>query len=165
MGADIHMFIEYKVGDGPWVADSNHQPYEEDDNTYLNSVNSSGRDYELFAILASVRGPGPEPKGFPDDVSAIIKAESDRWDGDGHSHSFSSLKDFMKALTKAGYDLNAPAEPAAFSSDYNHGYENLVAYCLDKVTKMKLDLEAEKTLLGQRINTEVKCRLVYFFDN
>lgn len=69
----------------------------------------SGRNYDLFAILANVRNgfgfagiptgegfvPIDMPRGLPEDVSAIVKAISDAWDCDGHSHSFLTLRELL----------------------------------------------------------------------
>jgi hypothetical protein len=58
-----------------------------------------GRNYYLFGILAGVRNglitPIAEPKGLPKDVSKPIKELSERWNGDGHSHTWLSLKELL----------------------------------------------------------------------
>lgn len=68
-----------------------------------------GRNYDLFAILANVRNgrgfagiktgagfvPVAMPKGLPDDVSHYVKARSDSWGVDGHSHSHHTLADLL----------------------------------------------------------------------
>lgn len=89
MGCDIHMFVEYKCGNGmPWQADEHHFPVWEsrckddedvpeaewcdhcrddgDNQKYCDAgyldysqVRATGRDYTLFGLLASVRGDGP----------------------------------------------------------------------------------------------------------
>ena len=60
----------------------------------------SGRNYELFGILAGVRDHNndsiDDPRGLPEDVSEVTKKESDRWDGDGHSHSWLTLKELRE---------------------------------------------------------------------
>lgn len=67
------------------------------------------RDYDVFAILADVRNgrgfagiktgegfvPISEPKDLPIDVSEEVKKESDYWGGDGHSHSYLTLKELL----------------------------------------------------------------------
>lgn len=183
MGADIHLFIEYKKGDQPWETDKNHILQTEDDYERLESCVASHRNYEVFAALAGVRGEGPDPLGLPDDVTDKVKAESDRWGDDGHSHNYNSLEEFTQIIR----DLyNSPeyrsfgstgfkddAVPKAFYSsnafDPNEyrgmNYETLIAYCKEQVIKFKLELEAEAMLLDQPINTNVECRLVYWFDN
>jgi hypothetical protein len=59
------------------------------------------RDYTLFSILADVRNYSnnksiSSPKGIPNDVTKEVKEEYERWDGDGHSHSWFTLKELMK---------------------------------------------------------------------
>lgn len=69
----------------------------------------SRRNYDLFAILADVRngygfagietGGRFEPisavRGLPVDVSDEVRAESDSWGEDGHSHSWFTVKELM----------------------------------------------------------------------
>ncbi len=68
-----------------------------------------GRNYDDFAILASVRNgrgfagiktgggfnPIAEPRGVPKNATDEYKAEVRRWDCDGHSHSFITLKELL----------------------------------------------------------------------
>ena len=115
MGCDIHFYVEKKVN-GKWKsADSWKEnkfageagepdlelPYE---NSFY-----QGRNYDLFAILANVRNgrgfagvytgegfnPISDPKGLPSDLSKELKAESDYWDCDGHSHTHFTLKELL----------------------------------------------------------------------
>ena len=102
MGADIHTFIERKMPSGGWAFVSNL-----DSVVYAKALWSSdtpkfvhafylvnGRNYQLFARLASVRGDGRDPQGLPDDVSEMVQMYADGWSGDGHSHSWLSASDF-----------------------------------------------------------------------
>jgi len=109
MGCDIHLFSEKKKtvnGVEKWVnadywkinpyfGDDEYEPELELISLY------SGRNYTLFGVLAGVRGRDEicPPRGLPDDVSDIVKKNSDRWDGDGHSHSYftlAELKEYYK---------------------------------------------------------------------
>lgn len=112
MGCDIHIFAEVKK-DNKWekVGKIFNCPYfneNEEENGWNYKFTDSpyrGRNYNLFAILADVRNgrgfagvkigdgfnPISDPKGLPEDVSEEIKANSDEWGGDGHSHSYFSL--------------------------------------------------------------------------
>src|SRR5207237_4553244 len=58
MGADIHGFLEYRVGDRWFGIDDGWHP---------------GRDYELFPLLANVRGQGAlyPPRGIPRGASDL----------------------------------------------------------------------------------------------
>ena len=124
MGCDIHFFTERWTSDnkyeGPkdlsedrdskleeilentepnyrWVsADS----WSKDDSWHADEM-YNGRSYYLFAILADVRNGSGEvepidyPRGIPDDASSGYKYVVDRWDGDGHSHSYFTLYEMM----------------------------------------------------------------------
>ncbi len=172
MGADIHLFIEFKQGDSPWETDKNHRMLLEDpEYSYLQDADAAHRDYNVFAALAGVRGDGPDPVGLPNDVSEKIQKESDRWDSDGHSHSYDFLEEFELKIRSVYPDAPKNVIPCAFV-DRNRfilsrelGYDSLIDYCKNEVTRFHLELAAESMLLDQPINTEVLCRLVYWFDN
>lgn len=82
MGCDIHMHVECKH-DGVWKR-HNVEIYD-------------GRDYELFGILAGVRGiltPISYPKGLPVDVSNEVLQDHDFWEDSGrHSASWLTFDD------------------------------------------------------------------------
>jgi hypothetical protein len=172
MGCDIHMYIETRVGDGEWQADQHHQHIIDDDGDhYIPAVNATGRNYQLFADLANVRGEGMfglEPLGLPDDVSDIVNKASDDWDVDGHSHSYISLKDFIKILKKhKEYNLKNKDERAFYNwddigeeEDFPN-YVSLVNYCKRLIDNHK----AEAILLGQKRIPPLEVRLVFWFDN
>lgn len=111
MGCDIHIFAEVKT-EGKWTKVGNiFKGWREGE---LIDEPYCGRNYDLFAILADVRNgrgfagvvtgsgfnPICEPKGIPDDVSPEIKEDSDRWNGDGHSHSWLTIQELLN------YDWN-----------------------------------------------------------
>lgn len=91
MGCDIHAFAEVKTN-GKWK--------------FNKSINID-RNYDLFSILANVRNgygfagvktgegfvPISEPKGVPCDASSKYLTKCLEWDGDGHSHSWLTLKE------------------------------------------------------------------------
>lgn len=114
MGCDIHLFVE-TCKDGVWrSADEWIEEVDDDFDDEGNKVERkikrvpyearfySGRNYDLFAILADVRNgygfagcdtgdgfvPIDSPRGLPADVTDEVSAESDRWGVDGHSHSY-----------------------------------------------------------------------------
>ena len=110
MGCDIHLFTEIKKSinsEDKWVNVDNwrYNPYYQEGNNNwerMLSVESiySGRNYELFGILAGVRNRNndsiDDPRGLPEDVSEVTKKESDRGDGDGHSHSWLTLRELKE---------------------------------------------------------------------
>lgn len=137
MGCDVHIYVEKKI-DGQWQAikgvnEPDVEQYEiwaEEDKakgerTYwqerLASAEAgelhfiySGRNYELFAMLADVRNgrgfagcdtgdrlnPIAEPKGLPEDVSPEAAKGADEWGCDGHSHSYLTVRELLE------YDWN-----------------------------------------------------------
>lgn len=127
MGCDIHIYAEKKEN-GKWVKIGKEFP-----NPYYNRDKESkvdddgyewnaqfidqpytGRNYDLFAILADVRNgrgfagirtgagfiPICDPKGLPKDVSKEINQLSDEWGSDGHSHSWFTVSELL------AYDWN-----------------------------------------------------------
>lgn len=132
MGCDIHAWVERKI-DGDWHA--------------IHDLKGAGsydewgwggqRDYDFFAHLAGVRSyvdrygddsAYPKPKGLPKDVSKVVKWISDRWDCDGHSHSWDTVKDFVEkkvALAKIRGDHNDSEHSASWYEWKLLGYEIL----------------------------------------
>ena len=87
MGCDIHCYRE-KFVDGKWV--TNDEWKDEYSEGYLSvpfETSFTERNYELFGLLSKgVRcdtDHALEPRGVPFDVSPEVKAECERWDGDG----------------------------------------------------------------------------------
>lgn len=99
MGCDIHPYVEMKGDDGKWhaVKPAGNDPRwakPEDIEWDFN------RSYHSFSVLAGVRNsdeyrPIAEPRGIPEDASQEVKDESERWDSDGHSHSWLSLSEIL----------------------------------------------------------------------
>lgn len=85
MGCDIHTHVEIKR-ENKWVhIDEVPEEFER-------------RNYSTFSILAGVRSsfnvkPISEPKGVPEDASEETKTNIEEWNGDGHSHSYLTLKE------------------------------------------------------------------------
>lgn len=119
MGTDIHFYVEkqvYREQKSVWTSADQWKPNEyagEEGEPPLafdyKSSFYSGRNYNLFAILANVRnghgfagcdtGNGfvsiGEPRGLPADVSEQTKAESDSMGIDGHSHSWFTVAELL----------------------------------------------------------------------
>jgi hypothetical protein len=102
MGCDIHIYRE-KLINGVWVsADEWADEYDEGVMTVPYEKSAySGRNYELFGFLAEgVRRDIPgafEQRGTPDDASPEVAELVDRWNGDGHSHSWLGLAELIEA--------------------------------------------------------------------
>jgi hypothetical protein len=111
MGCDIHLYVE-KLENGVWMPADQWVPDEDDERKLSVPYGTGfydGRNYDLFAILANVRNgygfagcdtgdgfvPIAMPRGLPDGVTPVVKAESDYWDCDGHSHSWLTLAEIL----------------------------------------------------------------------
>jgi hypothetical protein len=127
MGCDIHLYVEVKDENGVWKSadtwfeeDGQFSTYETG-MSFVNHAFYSGRSYDLFSILASVRNgrgfagvetgagfvPIAEPKGVPEDMSPEYQRVVGQWYGDGHSHSFLTVQEMMnydwtQTTTKTG---------------------------------------------------------------
>lgn len=97
MGCDIHLVLE-KKWQGQWVG----VPMKRCPRT---------RNYKLFGLLAGVRGDGPDPRGVPEDASPLARMEIERWDCDGHSHSWRSLQGYVRACLAGEYDPEQMLDP------------------------------------------------------
>lgn len=103
MGCDIHFVVEQPASREPgsrWVGmfgtDAPFGPAWEH-RQHIPMWTFKYRNYAFFNRLAAVRGPGPEAKGMPDDASDMARMFASYWGGDGHSHSYCSLREFVEA--------------------------------------------------------------------
>lgn len=112
MGCDIHICTEVQKSVNSKMTWVNSDHFKR--NRYYNEESAKegekewtlipiydDRNYELFSILADVRNysdniPISQPKGIPDDCSEITRKEIDYWEGDGHSHSYLTLRELME---------------------------------------------------------------------
>jgi hypothetical protein len=161
MGADIHLYIEYKDENRKWVLDKNLKckrcngtgkncdeiDIEDEDRDicfgdgYVSCDIS--RSYWLFAALANVRNrtdmiPIAEPRGIPEDASKeYIKIANN--DLDDHSHSYHTLKQLKE------YDCEY---------DGKRGWEYLKIYFPNTLQE-----------LADKHGGDENVRIVFFFDN
>lgn len=148
MGCDIHFHTEVKIK-GTW---------------HHHSQAKLDRNYPVFAKMAGVRnGYGIEPiispRGIPGDITLLTRIEIEKYDGDGHSHSWFG-----------------PQEIVAFHDFFKQDGE------YEKIIEMKLEgwrYEHENIpyFLGNHMDGFVKypqdwerygvedVRYVFFFDN
>lgn len=114
MGCDIHLRVERRVN-GKWEPADKWVPTkypEEEGPSFVVDYDDrfySGRNYNLFAILADVRNgrgfagvktsegfvPICEPKGIPDDITDLVRADYESWGSDAHSASWHTVSDLM----------------------------------------------------------------------
>ena len=122
MGCDIHIWAEIqqinkKTDEKFWmmVGSIFKNPYYRPEgvpNTWNEPLTKhpySGRNYDLFAMLADVRNgrgfagcitgegftPIDDPRGVPEDASYDYKDEVERYGVDGHSHSWFTLQELL----------------------------------------------------------------------
>lgn len=204
MGADIHLFTEVKrninkverwVNSDYWEINPYYRYGDEEDKKHESQLNHvsiyRGRNYELFGILADVRGVGnpviSEPKGLPEDVSDVVKEESDRWGIDGHSHSYLTLRELVEYLEKNpkvrydGYVSQESAKkldelgitPDSWAGGVNPAMnwvyreweeDSCVKYLVDKVREKYQDVFWTRPE-NQTPEDEEKIRIVFWFDN
>jgi hypothetical protein len=201
MGCDIHLFTEIKKSinsQDKWVNADNwrYNPYYQegnDEGERMLNIESlySGRNYTLFGILAGVRDNSndsiDDPRGLPEDVSEVTKKESDRWDGDGHSHSWLTLKELKEyqglhpVVKREGFispedaelldeGIETPDTWCAYTSvttwvkrEWEEGYDVLKPI-IDEMDKRVRD---EFWVWGNEPKPELdeKIRIVFWFDN
>jgi hypothetical protein len=107
VGCDIHAYVEVQDGQG-WqkvgaIFDNpDYRPESplSDWNTPRTEHPIRWRDYTLFAIFADVRNragivPIAKPRGLPLDVSPEVRSAAQKFDDDGHSHSWLLLSEIL----------------------------------------------------------------------
>ena len=110
MGCDIHIIIEQKVKD-KWVG-----TFATNKAKYNDSLLGYHRNYDFFNRLAGVRCYNGvklnQPKGIPNNISDLSKLVINEWEGDGHSHSYFSAREFcdlfnkeFKGKARGSYDI------------------------------------------------------------
>jgi hypothetical protein len=109
MGCDIHVYLEKYTsvnGENKWV-NVDHWQLNPDFGSHENEREYDlipfywGRNYDLFSILAEVRGsydPIDDPRGLPEDVTDATRKEFERWGRDAHTPSHYTLKELKDYL-------------------------------------------------------------------
>lgn len=109
MGCDIHCWCEVRKGRKWETVEDNIFPHpyyraDEPEDPEWNSKQTNqpiyGRNYDLFSILAGVRNyagtlPIALPRGVPHNASPGYKEEVKSWSGNGHTHSWLTLKEIL----------------------------------------------------------------------
>ena len=109
MGCDIHVYLEKYTsvnGVNKWVNVDHWQinpnfGVDENEREYELIAFYWGRNYDLFSILAEVRGsydPIDDPRGLPEDVTDATQKEFERWGRDAHTPSYYTLKELKDYL-------------------------------------------------------------------
>lgn len=104
MGCDIHLYVEERLSDPERWTNADRWQTDEGEIHRVDYYDRyySGRNYDLFAILANVRNrdgfiPIDLPRGLPPDVSQPVRRLSEDWGVDAHSHSYLSLRELLEA--------------------------------------------------------------------
>lgn len=203
MGCDIHMFVEYQTKvdkKQEWIIGDYFRinPYykegESDEPKYERLGLHDRRNYDLFATLAGVRDyteqviPVSEPKGFPKDACGYVKEQKKIWDGDGHTHSWVTLKELKEYQNKnpklKQTGLLSPQQLVEFDQngklpdswcqgtnmegferrDWEHENESLIPLIEKLQTRMK-DLMSYMWEQYDEKEHDDKIRIVFWFDN
>lgn len=122
MGCDIHLYVERREDD-KWVTADTWEldKYAGELTVPYGQGFYESRSYDLFSILANVRNgygfagvptgvgfiPISEPRGIPEDACPEYLSVVERWNGDGHSHSWFTVAELMdydwtQVTTKVG---------------------------------------------------------------
>jgi len=134
MGCDIHfhteILVKHDAGNTEWLHYG--QP-------------NIPRDYDLFYLLAGIRGydgaptqPIDKPRGLPDDISTTTRLCAEYWGCDGHSHSFISgddigvvekyLSDYIKVLQDNSDSYIGTVESKYWGYLFGNGWDSFKEY-------------------------------------
>lgn len=201
MSCDIHMYTEIKrtIRDKEvWVNvdDFRINPYydgvDSSETQFVHQDLYGDRNYGLFTLLAGVRDysektvPVSDPKGLPEDMSDFTAEAADRWDSDGHTHSWltlaeiKSFQDKQPSITRSGL-INqkqaAELDNGVFPNSWCQG-TNQEGYVrrewvepsttlVPLIEKMKERLKDEFYIYNDDYDKKMdeKIRIVFWFDN
>ena len=187
MGCDIHLFCEYRENYDTWKC-ADHFRIRTDgvpDKVKIQSVNDypkylepiplyDNRSYAFFSLLADVRNSGDvkpmdDRKGLPHDVSDIVKAYSNYWGSDGHSHSWYTARELLKQKYDMEYKkpwLNSDEELE--NEELSWAYSSLSELCQEMVRRMAevfYIYESSEAVIEERIRQNAdRFRVVFWFD-
>lgn len=194
MGCDIHTYKE-KFIDGKWVTADEWEPYDYGEGAAGKSIPYnkqaySDRNYNLFGLLAGVRNREGTltlvPRGIPFDVSPEVQYANEKWDADGHSHSYlylhelRSLRALVRERTIPVSGMKRQEEVAALESSIASGkpnYELLYPYCQWTTDKLQVEFRINLPMdfmVGRCLDKIIAAfdgiaaenhRLVFWFDN
>jgi len=118
MGCDIHAIVEQRADDGRWVTVNTLSHFvarrRKDGERDWAFPAALKRNYGRFAVLAGVRGDGPDPRGVPADVSETGRFRIDAFSNDGYSHSWLTIAEAAKVFAETECWLGDEADPQSF---------------------------------------------------
>ena len=165
MGCDIHMFAEYKKPNGKWEADPTHKRVDktEDDPGWSETLDDGGRDYNFFFALSGVRYGDVKPftgeKCIPEDLSGPVQEAVDEWDGDAHSHTLFTLREYELVCDKMTEKYSGEEED--YWDNPQNGWRMVAKRCRDQLEKS----QADAILLNEPNLAYTECRIFVFYDN
>lgn len=187
MGCDIHLFCEYRENYDTWKCADHFRIRTDDvpDKVKIQSVNDypkylepiplyDNRSYAFFSLLADVRNSGDvkpmgDRRGLPHDVSDIVKAYSNYWGSDGHSHSWYTARELFKQKYDMEYKkpwLNSDEELE--NEELEWAYGGLSELCQEMVRRMAevfYIYETSEAVIEERIKKNAdNFRVVFWFD-
>lgn len=167
------MFLERKRStDKKWKLDSKHEVHIEnkgtDDEHESTTELHSGRSYEFFGELAGVRyNTNATPKGIPKNASKGFLIACKQHDDEAHSHSYISIKRYVKLVDKCGFGENVniaisqPRNPFTGQYDIRHPFHTVLAYVHDEEESNAINY----ILTHDPYYLDEKFRLMFFFDS
>ena len=184
MGCDIHAFAEQKRKDR-WVQIKGAFLHDRGSYKTYEDTLPLGRNYELFAFLAGVRNsndivPISLPKGIPSDASHGYLAEVESWEGDGHSHSYFTLKELKEILPelisqevndkqlitrKEGDEILEVCGSTTREHFGPVGKRRIFTLWKNEATPIEEIINLLEEELDTSERTDEEMRLVFFFDN
>ena len=194
MGCDIHTYREAFRG-GQWVSVDEWVAYDYGEDEKGEEIPHKkqaydGRNYDLFGVLAGVRQRECTlmltPRGIPFDVSEKVRCAHEKWDADGHSHSYlylhelRALKSYIADKTMPVGGLKEAEGWAKFKASIDSGspdWNLLYPYCQGSsdrtYVEFKLDIPMS-FMIGEAVDKMINSfddiegdnhRLVFWFDN
>lgn len=182
MGCDIHLFCERRIDYDKWECEDHFRIRTDDvpETISIQSINDypkyldpvplySDRSYALFSLLAGVRNCGgieqiDDRRGLPHDVSEIVKAYSDYWDTDGHSHSWYTAKELFKKKYESLLSTNKETD----NEELEWAYRGLCKLC-QAITNRMIEVfyifDTSEAAIEERVKKNAdKFRVVFWFD-
>ena len=171
MGCDIHAFIEY-VYDGDTIT-----------NAFTDDELNFGRDYDLFSLIAGVRGmcaPLVSPRGFPDDYATNghptvfssnwrVKEKYNEWKKDAHSTTWLTLDELKTIRAKyikdklEFYGISDPEIWALVNS--TNAMNSVFTYSFGENENAALYLTIVIMESLKKLDPKIQMRMVCWFDN
>ena len=158
MGCDIHVYTEFKKENKTWVnVDKiikniyfNGEWLFEDEYCIIPIYDY--RNYELFEVLAGVRGNMDDaihyPKGIPDDISKLTQDQYKHWSLIAHSQSYFTLYELKRNRYKV-------------KKEVIKNYDDLITSLEQRLCEI-YNYDSVKSIM---IDKTHMIRIVFWFDN